>query len=80
MNTNESAFLRAEAAVIFGRIGDKKAIEPLKKALNDKSYDADVDRKVNDAAFASLQKISERTGIIIYQKKKDKYFSKLSEL
>ena len=34
---DDSGFVRGGAAWVLGNIGDKRAIEPLKKALNDES-------------------------------------------
>ena len=51
--------VRGSAANALGRIGSEKAIEPLKNALKDEGER--FGRKVKDAAFASLEKISRRT-------------------
>jgi len=52
--------VRGRAAVALGSIGSEKAVKPLKSALKDEGAWIP-GRKVKDAAFASLEKISQRT-------------------
>ena len=60
LTTAKDSDVRWRAASVLGILGSDKAIEPLKSALKDEGEW--MGEKVKDAAFASLEMISRRTG------------------
>jgi HEAT repeat protein/DNA-binding phage protein len=65
-NTDEDSWVRWHAAEALGKTGDETAIPSLEKALRDEEYELLQGKKVKDAAFEALEKISRRVGRRIF--------------